>query len=192
MTKTTGALLAIVGLVLGFYWRHQSIQEQESAVALKNATGISVALRDSLVAARSAMVNTQGKTDTLWRVRTVNVLVADTFHHKADSIIMLAPPDSACTLVRQAYDARTSECTQLRVAIVMDSQAVRLLTTRLDTATHQLWDALSAIDDVNAQLKIAVKASGCHIVPFISCLSRKDSFIAGTLIGGFVLWRIIK
>jgi hypothetical protein len=114
------------------------------------------------------------------------VTVADSFHGRADSLIILAGSDSAarCRLTEQAYRERTSECAALRQALAIDSVGLTLADSTLHLTETRLADALTTTEGLRERLKLVTKPYTCRIL-FFGCPSRTTTFVLGAL-GGAV------
>lgn len=152
------------------------------------------ALRDSLQQARDSNTLHLSRVDTLIRVRTVTVARADTIRVTADSLAIVARLTSdtgaVCRPIWTAYQVRTSECQQLRVAVQEDSAALREARNGLESSGTALRSALGQVAGLQERLAVVAKPYQCRIVWFVPCLSRKLSFVAGLVGGGVLVWRV--
>lgn len=178
------AVAATLGLF--YYWTAVGRQEERA----KQSAVVLSATRDSLGEARQHAATVLTRVDTLWRVRTITLARVDTLRVKGDSFAVIAhtlgsDTALACRPILLAYQARTSECDQLRVAVRQDSAVVDALRLQVqrDTATFR---------DLALQLSTVSKPYTCRILPFLPCLSRRTSFLVGLLGGGLLTWRVTR
>jgi hypothetical protein len=176
------ALGIVLAVGLAVTYRSLGATEVKYQLAVTAANADQKALRDSLAAARAQMATTQARVDTLWRTRTVVVRLSDTLGHRADSLILLAPTDSGkvCTALRAAYDARTSECAQLRVAVALDSQAIMAGQMQLGQSQKSLLLMSGTADSLHRALTAMAKPLTCRIL-FFPCPSRTMTFLLGAV-----------
>lgn len=111
--------------------------------------------------------------DTLWKTRTVYVKVADSAKAVADSVVhLVTDTTSACWV---AYQARTTECSNLREALRVDSVSIRdtrdslvVMHGRLESSLGRVQTLDAIIDSINAHRE-------CRFL----CPSRTTSFFLG-------------
>lgn len=203
MTDATKNILRLV--ILGFVallcirwaWVREGeavAEAKASAAELATVRGKELpALRDSLQIARDSNARNLARVDTLIQVRAVTVLRADTIRVRADSLAIVASLTSdtgaVCRPIWTAYQVRTSECAQLRVAVTEDSTALRVAREGLASSGMALRDALGQVEGLRQQLGQVAKPYQCKIVWFVPCLSRKASFLVGLLGGGAIVLR---
>lgn len=186
-----GLLAAFI--VVAFTYRAYGREEaaniaSEQALIVARAEGRS--LSDSLEALQSGLGTTKAKVDTLWRTRTVTLVKADTWAVTADSLVKLASDTlTICHPIMLAYEARTSECAELRKAVALDSQAIQAGQSELTKASRTIQSLQSTSDSLSHALGVVQKPYTCHLLPFIPCPGRVLTLVLGG-VGGFVLGRI--
>ncbi len=179
------ALVAGIALAVGYVQLGKSeARNAQALVDLHSAQHLSDSLTVIVDSQRQEISATKAKVDTLWRTRTLTIAVADTQGHKADSLILLAPSDSGlvCKAVRDAYNARTTECAELRKAVALDSQAIQAGQTQLVSSLRALDLLKNRNDSLGALLGRIPKAYTCKVL-FVPCLSRTVSFFLGAGLG---------
>lgn len=169
-------------------------EAKQSASNLATSQHLADSLTVALVATQDSMTLTRARVDTVRRVVVRTVAVADTAHHQADSLIASAPIDTGhvCTAVRAAYDARTSECDQLRQANTAQTTIIGLQGAQLtrDSALFRLADR--NVDSLKARLHLVTVGDSCHLLPFVPCPSRKVAFWAGLALGGAIGYKVTR
>lgn len=178
------ALLAILlAVTYRNYGKEQAINAQ-SVAALKASQQNQLATSDTVALVRKQLAAKYAKVDTLWKSATVYVERSSNFAKAADSLMHLAPPDTAhsCTLITQALQARTSECEQLRGALALDSEAIQTGQRQLLLTAAQLAGVQDSLASLHRSLGVVQKPYTCHLLPFIPCLSRTMSFFMGAVV----------
>jgi len=163
----------------------RAAQSEQELSASKVASG---KLADSLKFLAGNLGAAVARVDTLRIVRTRIVATADTFRRAADSVILLAPADTAavCRPVRLAYDLRTSECEANRRALAVDDSALSLARDSLASGRLLALATQRESSALRTQLADVSKARTCHVAWILPCPSRFASAIAG-LVGGVIL-----
>lgn len=112
--------------------------------------------------------------------------VADDIHVIADTLGQGAKSVRDSLVMWHSRDsAHVVENDSLRSVIRSDSLQRLLLTVDRDKWKRDAGSAVVTMDELREDLKIA--RSGCRILPFVPCLSRKQTAIVG-LVAGAVLW----
>lgn len=125
----------------------------------------------------------------LTRVARIARVESDGFRRAADSIAVLASAQAdSAALWREAYDARTTEATQLRVAL--DTTETALKAERAARANvARLWQNAEIrqreLEHVTDGLRSAITRleKPCRIVGPIPCPSRTVSAVGGVMLG---------
>ncbi|HUU96648.1 MAG TPA: hypothetical protein VM487_12985 [Phycisphaerae bacterium] len=178
------AVAAALLLLLAYTYTEYGAQKErakQSAVLLAQSQDSLKVLHTSLTAAEADVAAARAKVDTVWRVRTITLASADTARRRADSLIILAGRDTAaaCTLLREAYDARTSECAHLRTVVQQDSAGLRVADDALRAVQDTLISAVRQTAILRRKLDEVSKPYTCRWLPFVPCPSRTVTFIAG-------------
>lgn len=178
------ALLIVgVGATYAAYGAQQE-QAAESARRLAAAKDTVADLQLRLTATAAQLGAARAKVDTVWRVRTVYLAAADSSHHVADSLIALAPdPAAVCRTIQAAYDARTSECAQLRQVVAVQDTGLRVAAAALQQAQDSIRAAGQTTAGLRAQLAQVAKPYACRWLGLLPCPSRTTVFVAGAVAG---------
>lgn len=199
MSTTLKLILAavIAGLLILAAYSYQAqgraeLQAEQSAEALKLTKDSLTALSDTLTALKGQLVLAHGRVDTVRLRSNVTVQKASTWSQVADSLRNLAKTDTgqSCPLIQKAYDARSSECALLKVAVQQKDSAIQIGQMALTEATASLLGMQRTTDDLRNQLKIVTKPYVCRIL-FVPCPSRTVTFFLGA-VGGSVLGHVLK
>lgn len=179
LTKYWKPVVAVLAVLLAIgAVRRAAVAEERARVALGQLTQarqITTALLDTVGQQRVELSVTRARVDTVWRRSVVYVARADSFAHRADSLIAAVPPASdtarVCRPILDAYEARTSECAALRMANVVKDTAIALGQAQLERSlrfTETLQDSLRR---QRALLTDVAKPYTCRIL-FLACPSR--------------------
>lgn len=183
--KLAVAALLFIGLVVVV--RHQAVLSERSrqSAALLEVTRDSVRqFSKALDEAKKNIVSATSKVDTLWRVRTKIITVADSHRTSADSAFVLVPAtDSlACKALWTAFAERTTECAHLRKVVKADSVVLIGVRDNLLVAAQQLVGFQQRVDDLNTKLGLVSRPFQCKIL-FFPCPSRTAMFFVGSVAG---------
>lgn len=178
------ALVLILWLGISCYQRGKAVERsKQSALALAQAKDSLAQLKTLLSSQATVDTHVIARVDTLWKTRIVTIAVADTFGHRADSIIHLLPDTGeVCRALRTAYDYRTSECAELRKTVQADSEAIQRGQVALRENLATLAHANTTILGLQDRLKIVSKPFQCRFLLLFSCPSRTLSFVLGAVV----------
>lgn len=190
MKKNIGYILGAV-LLVGFI-TYKAIEHQGALKERAKQSEVKLkASQDSLKMAQTSLANAQiqlieavSRLDTMWKIRTVFVKSADVSGVRADAAIIRAGTDSlSCPNLQVAYNERTTECKELRRALVADSIAIRATRDTLVQVKNILAGTERQVVDVHTMLRNATKPYVCKIVGLFPCVSRTWVFIGGVAAG---------
>lgn len=136
-----------------------------------------------------ALSNQLRRTDTLWRERKSHTDTAWVFNKSADSLVLLAATDTVrrCMLMTQAYNERTSECAQLKLALQSDSVSIKSSDNIIKFTVDTLRSVSTKLARATFSLDSIAKKSHCSFI----CPSRTMSFLLGSGLT-FITMRITK
>ena len=187
-------------LLVAIVYRDAGRREEaarQSLVALNESKDSLKAMKDTVGQLRIDLSAAHGRVDTIRLRSNATVAKADSWGKIADSIrnsvnvIGRIPDDTGvvCKAILDAYNARTSECAQLRLAVSQKDSAIQVGQHALEVANTSLTGFQRQIADLQHLQGIVVKPYECRWL-FFPCPSRTMTFVLGAL-GGAVAARAI-
>lgn len=179
-------VVGLIGLWQYAAWDgRQAERSRQSAAALAAARSEVDLIRGQLTSTQFQLDQRLAELAVLQARETRHIADADRDRARANALIRLVPAaDSAqCRPVMDAYEARTSECAQLRLALATAAIAQALADTGLREARDSVRVLLAReLPALTHQLTVVTKPYVCRIL-FVRCPSRTLSAVLGVAAG---------
>ena len=163
-----------------------------SRLALHQSQDSLQTLKGTVASLQHDLLTAHGRVDTL-RVRSdKTVAQAGSWGRVADSIrngMTIRDTASSCKPILDAYNARTTECDLLKVAVQQKDSAIALGQIALVDASSKLLGVQQTVVGLQKQLLTVARPYTCKVLLF-PCPSRTMTFVLG-LVGGAVVMRTL-
>lgn len=170
-------LAAIVATALVQHFRHPDFTKDVAK---------SEQLDTAHVQRRDSSAKVDSAVHTLRRIGKKSLDAADHLHQVADTIGQgaISVRDSL-EMWKRRDSLHVAEIDSLRSRIRSESLQILLLTRDRDDWKHHSDSVVTAMDGLRGDLKKA-QEDQCRVLPFVPCLSRKQSLIVGAVAGAVV------
>jgi hypothetical protein len=187
VTIIAGALLLVIGsLAYQHYWNRPMPGALRDSIAVVTASrrADSLAHAQLVTRAETIYVQSQARTDSSRSIAShAEIAHANAVALAAQARLAQTARDSA-RFWMQAYDESQRRGDSLDAALLVErraSESARLAALTYQRADSASQDRLARVQRLNASLvgELQHASNGCRVLPFVRCLTRKESAVAG-------------